>query len=217
MSERPLAPPDGWYEAELERLPLPSARETGLLFRTAGMVARAFGRRGVPAVFVLLARHRRLFWTWLLFAAQMMPYGRLPAIERELLILRAAWLCRCRYEWGQHVQVAVRVGVPDEDIVRVTKGARAFSSARIVALIEACDELLRDATLAAPTMSRLQAHLDPRDLTELMMLVGHYRMLAGLLNAAALPLDADMEVELEAFEARVEDLLTPGIEPRARR
>jgi alkylhydroperoxidase family enzyme len=173
------------------------------------MVARAFGRRGVPAVFVLLARHRRLFWTWLLFAAQMMPYGRLPAIERELLILRTAWLCRCRYEWGQHVQMAVRVGVADADIVRVTEGASAFESARVRVMLEACDELLHDASLAAPTLAMLRTYLDARDITELTMLVGHYRMLAGLINAAALPLDADMEAELTAFEARVEGMRTP--------
>lgn len=203
MSAQPLTPSGGWYEEAADRLPLPTARETGLLFRTLGRLSCTFGRNSVPAVFVLLARHRRLFWTWLLFAAQMMPYGRLPASERELLILRTAWLCRCRYEWGQHVQMAVRVGVSDQDIVRVTKGAAAFESARIRALLDACDELLRDASLATPTLSNLQAHLDPRDITELVMLVGHYRMLAGLLNAAALPLDADMEAELAAFEARV--------------
>lgn len=206
MSARPLAPDEGWYEEEPGRLPLPSARETGLLFRASGMVARAFGRRGVPAVFVLLARHRRLFWTWLLFAAQMMPYGRLPAIERELLILRTAWLCRCRYEWGQHVQMAVRVGVADADIVRVTEGAAAFESGRVRVMLEACDELLRDASLGGPTLAMLRTYLDPRDITELTMLVGHYRMLAGLINAAALPLDADMEAELAAFEARVEGM-----------
>lgn len=204
MSARPLAPDGGWHEAVPGRLPLPSPRETGLLFRAVGLAARAFGRRGVPAVFVLLARHRRLFWAWLLFAAQMMPFGRLPAGERELLILRTAWLSRCRYEWGQHVQLAGRVGVADADIVRVTAGASAFGSARLRAMLEACDELLRDATLAAPTLASLQTHLEPRDVTELVLLVGHYRMLAGMLNGAALPLDGDMEAELAAFEARVE-------------
>src|SRR5262245_8389695 len=27
----------------------------------------------------------------------------LPPRDRELLILRTAWLCRAAYEWGQHV------------------------------------------------------------------------------------------------------------------
>ena len=39
-----------------------------------------------------------------------------PLRERELAILRTGWLCRARYEWGQHVEVARRGGMSDTDI-----------------------------------------------------------------------------------------------------
>jgi alkylhydroperoxidase family enzyme len=203
MSTRPLVPPGGWLPDGAPRLPLPTPREAGWAFRAVGLLARWFGRQRVPAVFVLFARHRRLFWTWLPFAAQLMPFGRLPAPEREKLILRTAWLCRCRYEWGQHVEVARRAGVGDDEIVRVTQGPEAFPGARDQLLLRACDELVAGATLGDDTLAALREVLDARDVTELVILVGHYRMLAGLLNAAALPLDADMEAELQAFQERV--------------
>lgn len=202
MSAGEFAPPGGWLPATASRLPLPTPRETGLLFRGVSVVARAFGRKKVPDVFVLFARNRRLFWAWLAFAAQMMPFGRLPATDREKLILRTAWLTRCRYEWGQHVEIALRVGVTDAEILAIGRGPEACTPADRL-LLQACDELHAGVTLGESTLKALQARFAARELTELVILVGHYRMLAGLLNSAGLPLDADMEAVLRAFGNRV--------------
>jgi len=43
-----------------------------------------------------------LFRKWMPFAGKLLA-GKLPARDRELLILRTAWHCRSPYEWGQHV------------------------------------------------------------------------------------------------------------------
>ena len=51
-----------------------------------------------PGVFLTLGRHRRLFWGWLLFAGSLMPGGRLPRRETELVILRVATLAGNDYE-----------------------------------------------------------------------------------------------------------------------
>ncbi len=40
-----------------------------------------------PAVFLTLGRNRRLFWGWLFFAGRLMPGGRLPRRDTELLML----------------------------------------------------------------------------------------------------------------------------------
>lgn len=203
MSVPELAPPGGWLPAGVPRLPVPTPRETGLLFRSISLVARAFGRKQVPAVFVLFVRHRRLFWAWLAFAAQLMPFGSLPARDREKLILRTAWLTRCRYEWGQHVEIGLRSGLTDADIVAVTGEAGAAPTARDRLLLAACDELNAGVTLDEATLAALRGEFDARGITELVVLVGHYRMLAGLLNTASLPLDTDMEAVLQAFTERI--------------
>ena len=57
------------------------------------LIARAIGvatRSGPPNIFTTLARHRRLFRRWLRFAGALMPGGRLPRVDTELLILRVA-------------------------------------------------------------------------------------------------------------------------------
>ena len=51
--------------------------------------------------------------------------GRLPQPERELAILRIAWLMRAPFEWGQHVIIAKRLGFSSETIERARQGTAA--------------------------------------------------------------------------------------------
>ena len=62
---------------------------------------------GVPAshIFSTLVRHPGLFRKWMPFGGKLLA-GKLPARERELLILRTGWRCQSVYEWGQHVLIA---------------------------------------------------------------------------------------------------------------
>src|SRR3954463_13400644 len=79
------------------------------------LIARAIGigggTAGPPALFTTLGRHRRLFRPWLRFAGRLMPGGKLPRADAELVILRVSVLCDCPYEWGHHERIALRAGL----------------------------------------------------------------------------------------------------------
>jgi alkylhydroperoxidase family enzyme len=161
------------------------------------------GRQQVPDVFSVMHINSRLFWAWLFFASRLMPRGRLPARDREKIILRTAWNCRSRYEWGQHVDIALRVGVSDEDIVRVSRGPAAFDDLRERALIQACDELFSRQIIFADTWQQLAKHYDEKKLIEILILIGHYQMIAGFLNSAGIALEAQTESKIEDFHRRI--------------
>jgi AhpD family alkylhydroperoxidase len=148
----------------------------------ARLAALATGGRA-PNVFTTLARHRRLFRRWLWFAAALMPGGRLPRAETELVILRVAHRTGCDYEWGHHVRLGRRAGLSEEEIERVREGpAAAGWSERQALLVTAADELLGEGVIGEELWQRLSDHLDEVLLIELCMLVGHYEMLAMTLN-----------------------------------
>ncbi|HET8883747.1 MAG TPA: carboxymuconolactone decarboxylase family protein [Solimonas sp.] len=199
--ERQLAPPGGWHHGA-PRLPPLALAKLSLPLRTLFAVAARWAKKRtgtalVPDVFLLLLRHPRLFWPWLRFASKLMPYGTLDRRDAELMILRVAWNCRCRYEWGQHVPIALLAGVPPADIARLAHGPDADGwRAHQAALLHAVDELHRQRTIADATWQRLREHFDERRLIELTMLIGHYEMLAGVLNSAGLPLEAATETQL---------------------
>jgi len=198
-----LEPAQGWIKPGNVRLAAPPVAERGTLFRLMSKLSRRLGRAEVPDVISVLHINARLFWAWLFFASRLMPYGRLPAQVREKIILRTAWNCRSRYEWGQHVDIALSVGVTDDEIIKVSQGPSAFVDAHDRAILLACDEMCAQQCIADPTWKTLSERYDSKRLIEIMMLIGHYIMIAGFLNSAGLVLEKPIEDKLRAFHARV--------------
>ncbi|HEY1277350.1 MAG TPA: carboxymuconolactone decarboxylase family protein [Thermoleophilaceae bacterium] len=166
------------------RIPPGTPRDIG---RANAAIVKLLGRAtgGRPLnVFTTLARNRRLFRRWLWFAGALMPGGRLPRADTELVILRVAHNTGSDYEWGQHERLGRRAGLTADDIGRVRDGAEADGwSPRQRALLRAADELHAERTVSDPLWAELRAELSDADLIELCMLVGHYEMLAMTLNA----------------------------------
>ncbi len=134
-------------------------------------------------IFDTLVRHPGLFRRWLPFGGKLLS-GKLPARDRELLILRTGWHCRSEYEWGQHVLIARSVGITDDEIAAVTAGPGDPSwSAFDRVLLTAADELHNEASISDATWAVLAEHYDERQLIEVPMLVGHYHMVAFTLNS----------------------------------
>lgn len=199
----PLQPDRGWAHAAIQRLRPPPPGQRGLLFRGLALVARRMGRAELPELFPVLNIHRGLFLPWLWFASRLMPHGRLPAPVREMLILRTAWNSRCRYEWGQHVDLALAAGVSDVDILCTTLAPSTFTDPRQRSLMQACDELCLNDVVTDTVWHALGQHWDEPCLIEITMLVGHYRMLASVINSAGLTLEAPIEARLQDFYRRV--------------
>ena len=134
-------------------------------------------------IFTTLVRHPGLFRRWLPFAGKLLA-GKLPPRERELLILRTGWHCRSEYEWGQHVVLGRQAGLVDEEIRRVRAGPDAPGWDKWDAtLLRAADELHADSIVSDATWAALAERYDERQLIELVMLVGHYHLVAFSLNS----------------------------------
>ncbi len=134
-------------------------------------------------IFATLVRHPGLFRRWLPFGGKLLA-GKLPARDRELLILRTGWLCQSEYEWGQHVVIARGVGVTDDEIERVKEGADAGGWNPFDAtLLRAAEEMHESGCISDGTWDALASRYDERQLIEVPMLVGHYHMVAFTLNS----------------------------------
>jgi AhpD family alkylhydroperoxidase len=151
------------------------------IVRAAGLVVGG----PAPNVFTTLARHRGLFRRWLWFAGALMPGGKLPRADSELVILRVAHNTGCDYEWGHHERLGRRAGLSAEEIARVREGPDAPSwSERRATLLAAADELHAHGRVGDELWARLRGELhDDVLMIELCMLVGHYEMLAMTLRS----------------------------------
>lgn len=143
------------------------------------------------ALFLVLGRHRRLFWGWLHFAGRLMPGGRLPRADTELAILRVAHLCDSPYELAHHRHLGRRSGLDDAAVERVLAEGPAGAgwAPRQRALLVAVDALHHDRDLDDAAWAELRRHVDECQAVELCQLVGHYEMLATTIRALRIPAD----------------------------
>jgi alkylhydroperoxidase family enzyme len=149
------------------------------------------GREGrVLNIYRTLAAHPKLLKRWAVFGTHVLYKSKLPARERELLILRTGWLCRSEYEWGQHVIIAKGVGVTDEEIERVMEGADAAGwDGFDAALVRAADELHEDSFISDGTWEALSQRFDTQQLIDVIFAVGQYHVVSMALNSLGVQLD----------------------------
>lgn len=167
-------------------------REVGPLVAGFARIAGRVTGTEPPAIFLTLGRNRRLFWGWLHFAGGLMPGGRLPRRETELVILRVATLTGSAYEFAHHARLGARAGVTPTDLERVVAGPDAGGwTARERLLLTVTDELHHQRDLSDATWSRLRGELDERTCLEVLLLVGHYEMLATTLTTLRLQPDGE--------------------------
>lgn len=145
---------------------------------------------GAQDFFRTLVRHPGLYRRFAPFAGKLLVAGKLPARDRELAILRCAWLCRAGFEWGEHVRIARSAGITSAEIERIRQGSADRGwPADEAALLRAVEELHATARLTDATWAELARNYDERQLIELPFLIGAYQMIAYVQNAlrVALP------------------------------
>jgi len=195
MPEQPhpahaAGPPERGEQAGAEDAPRIAAMATGLGTAQRELLTTLGGSEQVPNLFSTVSRNPELFTAWLPLCLHQLQSPEFSARHREIVILRTAWLCGSRYEWGHHVSFGRRAGLTDEEIVRLAGGDRGDQwpdSDR--ALLDAVDELHTGHTISAETWAVLATFLDVSALIALPMLVGHYTLLANLLNSVAVAVD----------------------------
>jgi alkylhydroperoxidase family enzyme len=117
--------------------------------------------------------------------------GVIPPRERELAVLRNAWICGAPYEWGEHVDMAKnRCGITTEEVERCTKGSKAEGwSDHERAIMKGVEELHMNFAISDETWAELAKTWDDKQLSEFPVLVGTYTATAMLQNSLRYRLD----------------------------
>lgn len=198
MTHKELMPDEGWQLPPQRRIAPVTESNPGLIKKAFLIGIERIGKLNAANLWTLMMHNMRLFRGMLFYAARLMPYGKLDRRDTELAILRVAWLCRSRYEWGQHVDIGLRAGLSEDEIRRIPQGASAEGwSERQSLIIRACDGFIAHHLVDDDTWAGLKQHYSESLLVELLMLIGWYQGLAGVLNTSGIPLDAALEQHLK--------------------
>jgi len=194
----PLLPPD-WDAAAYDAMSvLPHGRDNIIAASKAGQPL--LGSNGV----CMQLRHPALTKAFLTFNAHHFYATTLSARVREILIMRIGWLTRAEVEYLAHVAIGKRHGITDAEIARIQRGPDAPGWDPLDAdLLRAVDELHRESGISAGTYRRLSAHLDEKQLMDLVFLVGCYACLAWFMNSFGVQIEAGIEPLDAATRARM--------------
>jgi alkylhydroperoxidase family enzyme len=137
----------------------------------------------------ILIRHAELYKAHMEVAQKYLSDCEMDIRDRELGILRIAWLSQAPFEWGSHVKIAKRNGITSEEIERVMEGSRAPGwRKQDRAIMRAVEELHFDSMVTDDTWSDLQEFYNDKKLIELLILAGQYKTVAYYQNSLRLPL-----------------------------
>ncbi len=149
----------------------------------------------IPAIYFTMLRCPGIWEQISMMSVQLQSRGQLPPRERELVILRTGWLWQAPFEWGEHVALARREALLNEDeIERITQGSDAPGwSEHERALLRAAEELCEGAMVSDATWETLAQTLSQEQLLELVVLAGHFTTVAYWQNALRIPLNKGNE------------------------
>jgi alkylhydroperoxidase family enzyme len=143
-------------------------------------------------IFRMMANAETAFRPWLRWGAALLGELQLDPLLRELSILRVARLTpHAEYEWVQHVPIAQAVGATDDQVAALERDdadAPCFSAGER-AVLRFTTEVLRDAQATDETLDQLAAILSPREVVELLMVIGQYMMVARVMATTRMELD----------------------------
>lgn len=165
----------------------PEAQAAAVEMRAAfGLPENGF----MPESFRMMLVHPELFRGQVAMGIALAA-GSIPPRERELAILRNAWICGAPYEWGEHVDMGKkRCGLTTEEVERCTQGSKAQGwTEHEHAIMKGVEELHADHMISDETWAALSKTWNDKQLMEFPALVGIYTATAMQQNAVRFRLD----------------------------
>jgi alkylhydroperoxidase family enzyme len=149
--------------------------------------------RPVANVYRTYAQHPALYAPRQVLSEYIRTGSTLPPRVREMLILRIGFLCRSAYEWAAHARAGRGAGLSADEIQRIAEGPGAGWSAGDAAVLQAADDLFSDDRVAPATWARLTTQFDRRQLLDVLITAGGYRMVSMSLNTFGVAAEPNSE------------------------
>ena len=110
--------------------------------------------------------------------------------QREAVVLRVAALHDSAYERMQHLEQAHKVGWSDVEVAAIEAGSAAVRDPSLASLLRFVEACVEGTFVSKGIFASVREVLSPRDTATVIVLVGHYMMVARFIGILEIPLDA---------------------------
>jgi alkylhydroperoxidase family enzyme len=143
-------------------------------------------------IFRMLANAQTCTKPVMRLGAAILSKQKLSGKLRELAVLHAMKIEGGAYEWHQHVQIGLDVGLSEEQLAALNSGnieASCFDACER-AVLQFTSEVVHNVRASEETTLALARHLDTQEIVELLVGLGFYSMMARLTETTRTDLDA---------------------------
>lgn len=130
------------------------------------------------------------------------PDNSLPVKQRQIAIMRVAWITGATYMWSSHLNTSRLCGLTDEFYAPVQRGPDDpyFTEFERV-LVRATDALVREHKIGDADWDALMAEWDARQMLDFLFTVGCYAMIAGVMRSTGAERQQDLLELAERYGA----------------
>ena len=130
------------------------------------------------------AHHPKLADVFSQFNIHLLTTNTLPLKQRQIAIMRTAWITKTTYMWSSHLNTSVSCGLSPEMFGPIQVGASdPYFTDFERTVIRATEELVENQKVATDTWDLLMAEWDNQQMLDFLFTVGCYVMTAGVLRS----------------------------------
>lgn len=117
----------------------------------------------------------------------------LPVKQRQIAIMRTAWITKAVYMWSSHLKTSVSCGLSPDMYGPIQRGADDpyFTEFERV-VIRATEDLVRDRKVSDDNWQALMAEWDEKQMLDFLFTVGCYVMVAGVMRSTGAERQEDL-------------------------
>lgn len=136
-------------------------------------------------VLLTFAHHPQLADLFSQLNIHLLSTSTLPVKQRQIAIMRTAWLCKATYMWSSHLRTSMRCGLSPDLFAPIQAGADDpyFTEFERV-VIRATDELVNEKKVSDASWQALTAEWNTQQMLDFLFTVGIYVTVAGVMRSA---------------------------------
>jgi 4-carboxymuconolactone decarboxylase len=130
------------------------------------------------------AHHPQLAELFSQFNIHLLSTNTLPVKQRQIAIMRTAWLTRATYMWSSHLNTSLRAGLSPDMFAPIQAGPDDpwFTPFERV-VMRATEDLVRDHEVSADNWTALMAEWTHQQMLDFLFTVGCYVLTAGVMRS----------------------------------
>jgi 4-carboxymuconolactone decarboxylase len=139
------------------------------------------------------AHHPKLADVFSQFNIHLLTTNTLPVKQRQIAIMRTAWVCKATYMWSSHLNTSVSCGLSTDMFGPIQVGASdPYFTEFERTVIRATEELIADHKISEESWGRLMVEWNIQQMLDFLFTVGCYVLTAGVMRSTGVERQEDL-------------------------